>query len=88
MKDVEAIVEVLSKRPGGDRFLEIGAGGRDQSSVGLHRVCPAQTLELTLLQDSEQLHLDRGIDIADLVEKERAPGGQLETPLLARGWRR
>ena len=44
----------------------------------------AEPLELALLQHAQQLHLGGELDVADLVEKQRAAFGELEAPLLAR----
>ena len=42
-----------------------------------------QPLELALLQHAQQLHLRRQVDVADLVEKQRAALGELEPAFLA-----
>ena len=42
----------------------------------------AQPLELALLQHAQQLHLRAQVQLADLVEEERAAVGQLEAALL------
>ena len=44
----------------------------------------ADSLELPVLEDPEQLHLEIGGELADLVEEERAPVGQLEAARLRR----
>src|SRR5580700_5273148 len=44
----------------------------------------AHALEDTLLQDAQQLHLHRRTHVADLIQKQRAALGNLESP-LARG---
>ena len=45
---------------------------------------PPSALELALLQHAQQLHLRAEVDVADLVEKQRAAVGQLEAALLPR----
>ena len=55
-----------------------------QPDVGLDRLGAAEPLELALLQHAQQLDLRRQVDVADLVEEQRAALGQLEAPLLAR----
>src|SRR5690606_16772356 len=50
----------------------------------LDRPGSAQPLDLALLQDAQQLHLDRGGHLAHLVEEERAAVRPLEATLLAR----
>ena len=54
----------------------------------LDRLGAAEPLELALLQHAQQLHLRRQVDVADLVEEQRAALGQLEAALLARLRRR
>ena len=44
----------------------------------------AEPLELALLQHAQQLDLGREVQLADLVEKQRAALGQLEAPFLRR----
>ena len=44
---------------------------------------PPSALELALLQHAQQLHLRAQVDVADLVEEQRAALGQLEAALLA-----
>src|SRR6185436_7786492 len=83
-EDVEPVVEILAEGAGGDRLLQVLVGGGDQAHVRLDRLGAADPLELPLLQDTEQLHLRRQVDVADLVEKQRAAVRQLEAALLAR----
>ena len=46
------------------------------------RLGAAEALDLALLERAQQLHLGRHVDVADLVEEERAALGQLEAALL------
>ena len=52
-------------------------------TLTLHGLGAAEALELALLQHAQQLHLRAEVDVADLVEEERAALGHLEAPLLA-----
>ena len=54
----------------------------EHPDVDLDRLGAPQPLELALLQDAQQLHLRRQVDVADLVEEERAALGELEAALL------
>ena len=56
----------------------------DEPHVRRDRLRAAEPLELALLQHAQQLDLRREVELADLVEKERAAFGQLEPPLLRR----
>ena len=68
----EAVVEVLPEAAGGERLAEIPVRGGDE----LPPECPvgrvAQALERPRLEDAQELHLDRRVDLADLVEEDRA----------------
>ena len=79
---VQPVVEILAELAGGDRLLQILVGGGDQADVGADRLGAAQPLELALLQHAQQLDLRREVQLADLVQEQRAAVGQLEAPLL------
>ena len=83
-EDVQAVVEILAERAGRDRLLEILVGRRNQAHVGLDRLGAADALELALLQHAQQLDLRREVDVADLIEKQRAALREFEAPFLAR----
>src|SRR5262249_42192515 len=51
--------------------------------VGPQRARAADALVFSFLQRSQELRLQRGCELRDLVEKERAARGDLETPRLA-----
>ena len=48
----------------------------------------ADALDLAFLDGAQQLRLQLVAQVADLVEEQRAPGGQLELCRAAGGWRR
>ena len=50
----------------------------DQAEVGLDRLDAADALDLALLDRAQQLGLQVEAQVADLVEEQRAAGGQLE----------
>src|SRR5262249_38558163 len=79
-KDVKAVVEVFSEPTGGDRRLEIAVRRRDDPRLGPLHGRSAQPLELTFLQDPQELRLDRPAHLADLVEEEHAPSRLLDPP--------
>ena len=62
----------------GDRFLEPAIGRGDDPYVHADVSLAAQSGELAVLQDMEQLRLKRGRHLADLVEKDRSVVGELE----------
>ena len=51
----------------------------------LMRLVAADALERALLQEAQQLDLDRRRDLADLVEEQRPAVGLLEAPFAAAG---
>ena len=88
LKDVEPVVQVCAERPVRNHLVDISMGGGDQTEVAVCRRddadvdrdggATADPFELPLLQDPEQLDLCGRIDIADLIEEERAPLRRLE----------
>ena len=68
--------------------LEIDVGGGDEAELHLDRLAAADPLDLAFLDRAQQLGLQVELQIADLVEEERAAVGQLElADLLAHGAR-
>jgi hypothetical protein len=60
--------------------VEIAVGRRDDADVELDRLAPADSLDHPVLEEPEDLHLELGRELADLVE-ERCPAvGGLESP--------
>ena len=86
--DVEPVVEVLAELPLRDHLLEVAVGRRDDADVDVDRLVAADALELALLQEAQQLHLDGRRDLADLVEEQRAAVGLLEAAVAPRRPRR
>src|SRR6185436_15623055 len=78
LEDVEPVVEILTKLVALHGRREIPIGGRDDPHVRLERPRAAQTLEFTLLQNAQELRLERQIQFSDFVEKEQAAGGLLD----------
>jgi hypothetical protein len=79
--DIQAIEEILSKRSVGDHSREIRIGRRNDADVYLDRLRVADALELPLLQDAQQLHLQRHAHRPDFIEEERAPMRLFDLPL-------
>src|SRR5439155_9877412 len=76
---VEAEKEVLAKEALLDEDAQILVGRRDDAHVGLDRRAAADGRVLALLQDAQEPRLRLHRHVADLVEKERAALGLLET---------
>jgi hypothetical protein len=73
-------VEEVRRLPLASRFFQVPVGGRHDTCVGPQRLAASHALELALLEDAQQGDLDRCRQFSDLVEEDRAPGGQLEAP--------
>ena len=82
LDDVEAEEEVLAEAAGLHVVFEVAVRRRDDAHVGLARARLAQPLELTFLQEAQQLGLQAGGQLADLVEEQRAALGGLDPPRL------
>ncbi len=76
--DIEPVEEVLAELPFLDRLVEIDVGRGDETQVGLDRLHAADALDLAFLDRAQQLGLQLVAKIADLVEEQRAAGGELE----------
>src|SRR5574342_967235 len=83
-EDVEAVVKVRAEAPLAHGPLESAIRGRDQPHVHRQRLRPADALELALLQNAQELRLQLQRQVADLVEEERPPVGELEPAHLPR----
>ena len=67
-----------------DASHEVAVGGGDDAHVDRAGLRAAHALELAVLQDAQQLGLQRDGQLADLVQEQRPPVGQLEAAELAR----
>ena len=76
--DVEAVVKVLSEQTRPPGLFKIPMGRREDSHVRLEGGVRSQSLKLLLLKDSEELDLSARGEVADLIEKDRAPIGLLK----------
>ena len=75
---VEAVVEILAEAPGGHGLLDVLVGGGQHAHVHLDGVAAAHAGELPVLEHVQELALERRVEIADLVEEDRAVVGGLE----------
>ena len=82
----DAVVEVAAERPGGALGGQVAVGRAHQAEVARAPHVAADALVRALLDDAQQFGLQRNGQLADLVEEQRAPVGQLERS-LARGRR-
>ncbi len=82
--DIQPVEQILAELSLADHLVQIAIGGGNQADVDGNRLGAPHALELPLLDHAEQLHLDGVVDLADLVQKQRAADGHLEAPLAAR----
>ena len=76
--DVESKEQILAKFAARDRALEIAVGGGDDAHVHMDIVFAAESREFAVLEDLQQLGLQRRAHFADLVEEHRAVVRELE----------
>ena len=71
LDDVQAVVEILAEAARRHLLREPAVGGGDEAHVDLAAVGRADALHFAVLDDAEQLRLDRHRQLADLVEEQR-----------------
>src|SRR5258706_11970992 len=81
-EDVQPVEEVRTKVAAGDRPTQVPVRSGDDPDVGRDRPRASQTLELPLLEHTQESDLRFAGELADLVEKDRAGARELE-PTLA-----
>src|SRR5579871_1693061 len=77
-QDVEPVIQILAERPRLDGLLEIAIGRGDDPHVHPHIARPANPPERLLLEKSQELRLERGRHLANLVQEDRALVGLFE----------
>ena len=75
---VQTVIEIATEAPLGDLLFEIAVRRRDHADVDANVLSPADPLERFLLEKAQQLRLQRGYHLADLVEKDGAPISRLQ----------
>ncbi len=81
-EDGESVVEILAEAALADGGLQIGVGGADDPRVGRLGMRAAQAPDRALLDDGQQLGLERLRQEPDLVQEDRALVRGLEEPGL------
>ena len=81
-EDVKAVVEVLAERPFRDHLCEVAICGKNKADVDAPGFRATDRKKLALLDESQQLSLDLGAHVADLVEKDGAVVGRFKNTLL------
>ena len=83
--DVQTIVEVLAEVAAGDLVFEHAIGRHHHPGIRPQRALAADAVVLLVLQDLEQLGLERRVHLADLVEEDGPLVGELELARLLAG---
>ena len=78
--DRDTVVEIGAEGAGVGGFLGILVGGRHETNVRTDRLGPADLDELTALNHAQQLGLEIGAELAQLVDEERAVIGLRKYP--------
>ena len=78
---IQAIEEIGPEGTLGDRRLEVSIRRGNHADVNADGAAAANSLELAFLQDAKKRDLCLRWQLADFVEKDCAPIGQLEFPL-------
>jgi len=76
--DVEAIPQVLAEFAFLDQLGEVFVGGGDDPHVDLARPARAERADFLFLKKTQQLELEIQVDLADLVQENRAAAGGFE----------
>src|SRR5438445_203006 len=63
-----------------DAFLQVAVRGGNDAHVHFHRAVAAHALELPLLEHPQEFRLERGGNLTDLVEQNRAAVREFEAP--------
>ncbi|OFV86925.1 MAG: hypothetical protein A2V74_06565 [Acidobacteria bacterium RBG_16_70_10] len=79
---IEPVVEVLAEAAGAHGLCEVDVGGRHEADVDVDGAGSAQPLEAALLDDPQELGLQRGGEVLELVEIQGAPGRHLDLARL------
>src|SRR5690606_18975487 len=81
----QTIEEILTEGPLVDHLPQVPVGRRHDAHVHRDLPVPADPLDLAVLQDAKELGLKGEVELADLVEEDRAAVGLLEAPAVALG---
>ena len=84
-KTPKPVVEVRPEPTYAQVLLQVAVRGGDDPDVDLARLRRAEPLDLAVLEDAQELRLEGGVELADLVEEERPAVGELEPARLRLG---
>src|SRR5689334_21152575 len=82
--DVKPEIKILAEAAIGDAFLEVAAGGSDDTHLCLAGDIFAEPLVFAFLKQTAQFRLDLNREIPDFIEEEGAAGGEFDfAPMVA-----
>src|SRR5207244_6750143 len=81
---VQAIIEITSELPVRHHLRQVATRGRHNANVHARSVCASKTLKFLFLEHPQELGLQLGGDVADLVQEKRAAVREFETSDLSR----
>ena len=84
LERVEPEEQVLAEQLVGDHLAEVAIGRAEDADVDAERLVLADAADLAGFEEPQQLDLHALVQLADLVEEERAAVGDLEEPLAVR----
>ncbi len=82
-ENIQPVEKVTSKFALSDTFRQVAVRRCHHPHLHLDRVVAPQTFELLILEHAQQLGLEFGRNLTDLVKKQRSPVCQLDPPDLA-----
>src|ERR1700758_2791846 len=71
-KDIQSIVKILAQAAGFHGLLNLYVGGGEHSHVNANHVAPTEPRVLMILKHMQELRLQMGTHLSDLVQKNRA----------------
>ncbi|MNP40409.1 hypothetical protein D3C76_1340500 [compost metagenome] len=83
VEDVEAIEQVFAEQAFADHFFQVAVGRAEDPHVDLDLTVPAHPAKAAIVEKPQELGLQIGRHLANLVEKHRALVGQFHQPRLA-----
>ena len=81
-RDGEAVEEVVAEAARLDLLVEIAPRRGHDAHIDVDPLVAADAAELRALDRAQELRLERDVEIADLVDEQRAAVGLLEEPLF------
>ena len=85
---VEAVEQVLAEPPVPHHLIDVRVGGGHDADVDLQGPGLADGLDLAVLEQAQQLGLDVRVELADLVQEQRAALGARGSRRARARWRR